>query len=191
MRKRPGGEGLLGPLFLWLGCLTLSLPPRLSRRSANWSNSLLLISMSGSFDRRSDLEGIAVNRPLCTVHSVLLDEQLVAGGSWGNKSLYMSFLRGFRDAICNFIFFFLGSELDTTSMSDISSTNSAGFSFELVRLAVLERLPMIVAGLGWASVLLGREVPTFGRVCSCSCPICVRLLLVRFSAQGFTADIVS
>ena len=191
MRKRPGGEGLLGSLFLWLAFLAPSSPARLSSRSFDLSDFPWLNSVSGSFDRGSDLEGILVTWPHCAVHSVLLDERLVAGGSWGSKSLYMSFLRGFRDAICNFIFFFLGSELDTTSTSEIISTNSAAFSFELVRLAAWDPLPMIVAGLGWASLLLGREVPTFGRVSPRSCPICVRVLLMRLPARGFTANTVS
>ena len=191
MRKGLGDKSLLGALFLWPAFLPPSLLGRLFSRPANWSGSLWWDSVSGSFDRGSDLEGIALTWPHCAVHSVLLDERLIAGGSWGSKSLYMSFLRGFRDAICSFVFFFLGSEPDTASTSETTSTDSATFSFERVSLSWLEPVPMVDAGLGWASLLVGRGTPIFGRVSTCSCSLCVRVLLTRLSARGFTAGIVS
>ena len=191
MRKRLGNKVLLGSLLLWLAFLASSLPGCLFGRSANRSGFLSWNLVSGSFGHRSDLEGIAVARPHCAVHFVLLDERLIAGGSWGSKSLYMSFLRGFRDAICSFIFSFLGFELDTTSTSEIISTGSAEFAFEQVKLSRWEPVPAIAAGLGWVSLLLGRGTPIFGRVSNCSCSLCVRALLMRFSARGFTADVVS
>lgn len=191
MRKRLSDKGLLGSLFLWLAFLAPSLPGRLFSRSTDRSGSLWWNSVSGSFDRRSDLEGIVVTGLPCAVHSVLLNERLIADESWGSKSLYMSFLRGFRDAICNFIFLFLGSELVTAFTSEIISTDSADFSVRLVRLFCGEPVAATIAGLSWASSLLGSAAPTFRRVFSSPHSLCFRVDLTRLSPRGFTADIVS
>ena len=102
----------------------------------------------------------------------------------------MSFLRGFRDAICNFIPLFLDPELVTASTSEIISTDSAEFSFQLVRLFGGEPVAAIIAGLGWASSLLGSAAPTFRRVLSSPHSLCFRVDLMRLSPRGFTADIV-
>ena len=52
----------------------------------------------------------------------------MGGGSSGSRSLNISFLRGLRDAICNFILSFGGSEVDKVSVSEtISIGSGAGF----------------------------------------------------------------
>ena len=191
MRKRLGDKGLLGSLFLWTAFLAPSLPGHLFGRFANWSGPFWWNSVSGSFDRRSDPEGISVTRPPFAVLSVLLNERLIAGESWGSKSLYMSFLRGFRDAICSFILLFLVSELVTASTSEIISTDSADFSFQLLRLFCGEPVAAIIAGPGWVSSLLGSTAPTFRRVFSSPRSLCFRVALTRLSPRGFAADIVS
>lgn len=191
MRKRLDDMDLLGSLFLLLAFLAPSLLGRPFSRSATWSSCLLWNSVSGFFDGRSDPEESSIIRPPCAVHSVLLDKRLIVDESGGSRSLYMSFLRGFRDAICSLVLLFLGSELDAASTSEIISTDSADVSFQLARLFCGEPVAAIIAGLGWVSSPPGGAAPTFRRGFSSPRSLCFRVCLTRLSARGFAADTVS
>ena len=190
VRKRLGDMDLRRSLFLWPAFLAPSLLGRLFSRSANWSGSFWRNLVRGSSSRGSKQEGIVVTWPPCAVHSVLLNEQLIAEESCGSKSLYISFLRGFRDAICSFVLLFPGFELDTVSTSEIISTDSVDFSFQLARLFCGEPVAARIVGVGWAWSILRRAVLTFCRVFPSPRSLCFRVDSSPLSPRGFTADIV-